>query len=288
VIWLFQKVGRSIVAVLLTVQLGTCCFGVIPSLYTHSTATLLQLFVVFLTLGMAVNWVHAMVFSSAYDAHDRKSDPRFQKDKSYEHDHKLKYCDVCQIYMPLRTHHCKLCNTCILKRDHHCYLTGNCIGFRNQRYFIIGAFYSGMLGSVCGVLSAQYVYHLLTTASASWLDLLLPVTLVKWIFGYISSFNFILILFCFIDLFFAAEGFRVFIVQIIMIYKGVTLFELKRFRPVRNLNNADRNFRSVFGAKWALNFLWPLPWKFPQEGDGHHWPGTQLDYLSQSRCKGKG
>eukprot|EP01084_Bolivina_argentea_P041902 77357_1 len=35
-------------------------------------------------------------------------------------DFEYKYCEICQHYKPLRTHHCSQCNICIDRMDHHC------------------------------------------------------------------------------------------------------------------------------------------------------------------------
>ena len=48
---------------------------------------------------------------------------------------KLIYCEVCQMYKPLRASHCKKCNKCIEKRDHHCIWMGCCVGKRNYKFF---------------------------------------------------------------------------------------------------------------------------------------------------------
>lgn len=48
-----------------------------------------------------------------------------------------KFCDRCDGYQPLRSHHCKLCNVCVLKRMHHCNVINNCVGLNNQLNYLI-------------------------------------------------------------------------------------------------------------------------------------------------------
>lgn len=63
-----------------------------------------------------------------------------------------KFCQVCELMAPPRSHHCKICNECILKRDHHCWYAGYCIGFQNHRYFFCLALHA----SVAGLLANYY------------------------------------------------------------------------------------------------------------------------------------
>ncbi|PVU89668.1 hypothetical protein BB559_004999 [Furculomyces boomerangus] len=50
--------------------------------------------------------------------------------KMYEFDYVLytpKYCEICKIKCPARSHHCNVCNACVAAFDHHCVLTNRCV-----------------------------------------------------------------------------------------------------------------------------------------------------------------
>jgi len=47
-----------------------------------------------------------------------------------------RYCKMCNVWKPDRTHHCSMCNRCILNMDHHCPWINNCVGFYNRKFFI--------------------------------------------------------------------------------------------------------------------------------------------------------
>ena len=49
---------------------------------------------------------------------------------------KKRYCLICNLFKPERTHHCSICNKCVLNMDHHCPWVHNCIGFYNKKFFI--------------------------------------------------------------------------------------------------------------------------------------------------------
>ena len=54
---------------------------------------------------------------------------------------KKRYCLLCQVFKPDRTHHCRHCRKCIRKLDHHCHILATCIGELNYKFFIQTLFY---------------------------------------------------------------------------------------------------------------------------------------------------
>jgi hypothetical protein len=83
-----------------------------------------------------------------------------------DEDYKRKrYCLICNVFKPDRSHHCSVCNICVLNMDHHCPWVNNCIGFYNRKFFIQLLFYFlllliftkiTILGEIIGIVKVIY------------------------------------------------------------------------------------------------------------------------------------
>lgn len=189
-----------------------------------------------------------------------------------------RHCKLCQSDQPPRCHHCIICRRCILKRDHHCYITGVCIGLTNQRHFVVMNFYIAV-GSVVGLyFIAMYLSdNFVPRAQLS--DYVLPVTLYQWASsgeGWIQTHHLLMIVHTYTLWWtgFAAVGFFVWHIAIISI--GKTTHEVRTGAKLRCTATVAENFRSVFGALWLLNFVFPAHIAFKQMSDGIYWGNIKV------------
>jgi palmitoyltransferase len=259
----------------------------------------------YVVMNMLANWFCVMLYSAAYpktkdnpylhmEQHDTNLPDHFAArieqassqsganghcvyDMTTKEGLPWNFCDKCSMHVPFRTHHCDSCKACILKRDHHCYMVGTCIGFKNQRYWIILTFYVAVNCILCGTLVFKYVRNMVWPEMTSWTDLVFPITIWRTIFGSIPSIHCILILQLYVDLVYGMLSFAYFSIQMCITMDGKTLFEVNKKIPVRNMNSANQNMKSVFGDFWGLNFLFPMTLVFRQRDDGIHWDGIKLD-----------
>mmetsp|Transcript_33997 Transcript_33997/g.85946 ORF Transcript_33997/g.85946 Transcript_33997/m.85946 type:complete len:285 (-) Transcript_33997:194-1048(-) len=70
-----------------------------------------------------------------------------------------RYCKMCNVWKPDRTHHCSICNRCILNMDHHCPWINNCVGFYNRKFFIQLLSYVYMSLTVVVIFTIPELYH---------------------------------------------------------------------------------------------------------------------------------
>ena len=195
------------------------------------------------------------------------------------------FCKKCNVTVPPRTYHCNFCRKCVLKRDHHCFVVGCCVGFKNQRYFIVMLLYCLIIGILGEYLTVVYFKHELWPTTTSWINLVLPVTVVRWVLGHIPLFDTILIFHCYIYALYILLGVAYFPSQIVFALQGRTLLELAKNIPIKNSNPWKRNLTSVFGECWVLNFIFPMVLIFRQQDDGVHWQNVKIDHNSNNALK---
>ena len=140
------------------------------------------------------------------------------------------YCDVCEMDIPSRAHHCKRCDKCILKRDHHCFVVGTCIGFYNQRYFVVLAFHVFILSSLTFYLTYKYINLIYYPMSNSWTDFVLPVTIYRLVRGFIPFRYALMIYHLYIEFIYGLYGLYFFTLQMSIIAKGKTMYEIAKRR----------------------------------------------------------
>jgi len=70
-----------------------------------------------------------------------------------------RYCKMCNVWKPDRTHHCSICNRCILNMDHHCPWINNCVGFYNRKFFIQLLAYVYISVSMVVLFTLPEIYH---------------------------------------------------------------------------------------------------------------------------------
>ena len=147
--------------------------------------------------------------------------------------------------------------------------SGTCVGFYNQRYFVVFCFYctiASMYGLYVNFYYLMIVYSY--TESSLW-NFCPPVTLVRWLFGLVSSdmlYHVALTYLCAIT---AMGVGGIFVSQFVLVVLGCTTYEFWRMERIFRRCSVS-HFKSVFGHLWWLNFIVPLPC-LQQPGNGIDW-----------------
>lgn len=282
-------------------QLYLFLFCIIPQLfvnYSRTTQYCLQFLVCFCCLNGLVNYILCATTTSYVTSEYSKKVKYSTDDRVLTIEHALsriqvlidngellwRFCNICNMNTPPRSHHCKYCKRCILKRDHHCPMVGNCIGFYNQKYFFVLGFYAVINGLLAAVFNAWYLYTFYWPTAYSWTSLVLPVGVLRFLFNYeeIEPHIMLLLIQIYPQIFFGGFGILVLIAQITSSISGKTAYELKSDVPIKITSSIFQNFECIFGEKWLLNFLFPISLCIKQKGDGTHWKGVKI--CPQRQC----
>jgi len=175
-----------------------------------------------------------------------------------------RYCKMCNVWKPDRTHHCSICNRCILNMDHHCPWINNCVGFYNRKFFIqlLGYVYASLLVVVFGTLPELWRRGCCLFFTPQGAD--------TW---FIVSFMLVLVMFLLSLLLLGTlTQFIKFHVKLVL-DNYTTIENLEREEDAKSKFDIGRarNWEQVFGAnKW----LWWLPMHTQASrpvGDGVRW-----------------
>jgi len=181
---------------------------------------------------------------------------------------KKRYCLICQVFKPDRTHHCSVCNICVLNMDHHCPWVNNCIGFYNRKFFIQLLFYFLIINLYFDIIYGIKNYHN-----------------IKYMMNFKDKLNYSLyikvyeILNGIIFLFLTYVNFEFFKFHLKLLFKNITTIEnLNPENIKKNKYNIGyyNNFLQVMGKN---KLFWFLPWNNSEGypiGDGLNWPLNDL------------
>jgi len=176
-----------------------------------------------------------------------------------------RYCSLCNLNLPPRSHHCKICDVCILKRDHHCWFTGCCIGYYNHRYYVAMVTHMVIAALYCNIFNLTFVVsikgHLTLYNFMSYIG-----PHVGLLLGYYDMYVFFITLQTTIGMLLFFIFCWLFHIQASQIYYGQTKHETKK-RITRFNLGIMYTMREVLGKRWYLVFLFPwIPSPLPGKG----------------------
>ncbi|ETO10123.1 hypothetical protein RFI_27254 [Reticulomyxa filosa] len=175
------------------------------------------------------------------------------REENNSHSSRLRVCEKCQQYKPIRAHHCSICQSCILKMDHHCPWVSNCVGYYNYKYFCLFIWYSALGCHVSSVICFSDLYVELAQGFAQqWNVQEYKGPKSGWLLiSSVLTLAFGITLTCF-------GSFHAYLVS-----KGCTTIEFGQGGHYGR--TAKENFENVFGQKW---YSWFLP-VLTASGDGY-------------------
>jgi len=175
-----------------------------------------------------------------------------------------RYCKMCNVWKPDRTHHCSICNRCILNMDHHCPWINNCVGFYNRKFFIQLLIYVyTSIGIIVATTTVEIYYRVMLARVIQPSD-----TLWYWIttVSIIFMFAFCLLLLA------TLTNFIKFHIKLVL-ENYTTIENLEREEGARSKFDIGRrrNWEQVFGSNSML-WWWPMHTQASRPiGDGVRW-----------------
>ena len=186
---------------------------------------------------------------------------------------KKRYCLLCQVFKPERTHHCSICNLCILNMDHHCPWVDNCIGFYNKKFFIQLLCYFLLISFSLCICYIPYSIDIIKLIYQMYKKEVIDKKMENKYYFYLIN-NILLIGFTIID-------FNFLKFHIKLIKSNLTTIETLDNELMQNKKydlGLEVNFKQIFGEN---KLLWFLPINLPSGypvGDGLTWP-TKFDAM---------
>merc|ERR1719265_1844517 len=171
-----------------------------------------------------------------------------------------RYCKMCNVWKPDRSHHCSICNRCILNMDHHCPWINNCVGFYNRKFFMQLLFYV-YCSVIVVVLTSIPIFYSRGNA------LLDDISVLDWTYPIMcTSYLLAVMLLC------TLTNFIKFHVKLVL-DNYTTIENLEREEGAKSKFDIGerRNWEQVFGAN---QWLWWLPLHTQASrpiGDGVRW-----------------
>ncbi|KHN74907.1 Palmitoyltransferase ZDHHC15, partial [Toxocara canis] len=170
---------------------------------------------------------------------------------------RLRYCYLCGLIKPDRTHHCMSCGACVVKYDHHCPWINKCVSYNNYKFFVLYLLYSCVLIAWCILTSTECIIRYFLKQ--------------RWIEG-LPNFCFVAlaVILCAIFAYYPLGQLLIYHVKLASLNE--TTCEQAKPPNIRGDVKADynmgtyRNLRAAFG--WGL-------WLFPVSthvNDGLHFP----------------
>eukprot|EP00444_Apocalathium_aciculiferum_P004654 CAMPEP_0183407770 /NCGR_PEP_ID=MMETSP0370-20130417/17597_1 /TAXON_ID=268820 /ORGANISM="Peridinium aciculiferum, Strain PAER-2" /LENGTH=215 /DNA_ID=CAMNT_0025590179 /DNA_START=162 /DNA_END=809 /DNA_ORIENTATION=+ len=176
-----------------------------------------------------------------------------------------RYCKMCNVWKPDRTHHCSICNRCILNMDHHCPWINNCVGFYNRKFFIQLLVYVYLSLLVVVLFSVFEIYYRFARLTG---DPNVKNKTVEWILALLLSGAFLMstLLLC------TLTNFIKFHMKLVL-ENYTTIENLEREESAASKFDIGRrrNWEQVFGNN---SYLWWLPMHTQASrpiGDGVRW-----------------
>ena len=195
---------------------------------------------------------------------------------------KKRYCLLCQLFKPERTHHCSVCNLCILNMDHHCPWVDNCIGFYNRKFFLQLICYFFLISFSLCILYLPYSINVIKEIIR---------VKGKGIFKYVIG-NFLILFNNLIALGFTIIDFKFTKYHFWLISKNKTTIEYLDIEFTKNKNydiGLMNNWKQVMGENILLWFIPININKGAPVGDGLCWPCKEdlilMDNINQNSEK---